>query len=141
MENAKHSWLLSNGVSVVAGDKVEIITKGDNKKYIGVSELQISCDGNDLLSEDNLEKVIQAVENNQDINARGTELKLYKRHKYEFGYYDNDELFITININPKKRVVSFNLWEDVVDGSINPDTKCVMRYTENEFERFANLIN
>ena len=48
MEKAKHSWLLSNGVSVVAGDKVEVITKDDNKKYIGViidiSDNHILCD-------------------------------------------------------------------------------------------------
>lgn len=48
MEKAKHSWLLSNGISVVVGNKIEVTTKDDNKKYIGVimdiSDNHILCD-------------------------------------------------------------------------------------------------
>lgn len=34
MKEAKHCYLLSNGVSVVPGDRVELITN-DGEKYIG----------------------------------------------------------------------------------------------------------
>lgn len=55
MERAKHSWLLSNGISVVAGDKVEVTIKDDDKKYIGViidiSDKHILCDLVDELGE------------------------------------------------------------------------------------------
>ena len=112
----------------------------NNKKYVGTNKADIPREACDLLN-DCFELVMQAVENKEDINLSGNDLKLYKRHKYEFGYYNEGELFMTININPKTRAVSCNLWEDIVDGGISPDYKCVMRYTEKEFERFAKMLN
>lgn len=48
MENARFCYILSNGVQVVQGDKVEIRLNNDEKKYVGVvtdiSETHISCD-------------------------------------------------------------------------------------------------
>ena len=48
MENARFCYILSNGVQVVQGDKVEIRLSNDEKKYVGVvtdiSETHISCD-------------------------------------------------------------------------------------------------
>ncbi len=112
----------------------------NNKKYVGTNKVNMPYEASELLSE-YFDIVMQAVENMEDINLNGSMLKLYKRHKYEFGYYDNDELFMTVNINPKKRAVACNLWEDVIDGGISPDYKCVMRFTESEFERFAKMLN
>ena len=111
----------------------------NNKKYIGINKADIPHEASELLSE-YFDIVMQAVENKEDINLNGSMLKLYKRHKYEFGYYDNCELFMTVNINPKTRAVSCNLWEDVIDGGISPDYKCVMRFTESEFEKYLKLI-
>ena len=111
----------------------------NNKKYIGVNKVDIPHEASELLSE-HFDIVMQAVENKEDINLSGSMLKLYKRHKYEFGYYDNGELFMTVNINPKTRAVSCNLWEDVIDGGISPDYKCVIRFTESEFEKYLKLI-
>lgn len=112
----------------------------NNKKYVGTNKVNMPYEASELLSE-YFEDIMQSVEKQEDINLNGSMLKLYKRHKYEFGYYDNGELFITININPKTHAVSCNLWEDVIDGGVSPDYKCVMRFTKSEFERFVNLIN
>ena len=111
----------------------------NNKKYLGTNKVNIPYEASEILN-DHFELVMQAVENKEDINLNGTMLKLYKRHKHEYGYYDNNELFMTININPKIRAISCNLWEDVIDGGIRPDYKCVMRFTESEFEKYSKLI-
>lgn len=112
----------------------------NNKKYVGTNKVNMPYEASELLSE-YFDVVMQAVENKEDINLNGSMLKLYKRHKYEFGYYNDGELFMAININPKSQAVSANLWEDVIDGGICPDYKCVMRFTESEFERFAKMLN
>ena len=112
----------------------------NNKKYVGTNKVYMPYEADELLSE-HFDIVMQAVENKEDINLNGNDLKLYKRHKYEFGYYDGEELFMTVNINSKKRAVACNLWEDVIDGGVSPDYKCVMRFTESEFARFAKMLN
>ena len=46
MKEAKHCYLLSNGVSVVAGDRIELIAN-NGEKYVGdiydITENSISC--------------------------------------------------------------------------------------------------
>lgn len=55
MENARFCYILSNGVQVVQGDKVEIKLNNNKKNYVGVvtdiSETHISCDLIDEIGE------------------------------------------------------------------------------------------
>lgn len=55
MKNARFCYILSNGVEVNSGDKVEIILEKDERKYVGsvtnISENHISCDLIDEIGE------------------------------------------------------------------------------------------
>lgn len=111
----------------------------NNKKYLGENEIEMQLDADTL--ENNVKNIINAVESKSDIKTDYNTLKLYRRTINEFGYYTEDGLFLSFNINRRSKRLIVKLWEDCTDNCFNEDKKVVIENTEKEFERLMSLIS